>query len=65
MSFIIAAANLLAFNYGIKGDRDPIAINKIVSSVSVPEFVPRAGLQVQVKDDEPVNNQASGGELFI
>ncbi|PLW21703.1 hypothetical protein PCANC_03221 [Puccinia coronata f. sp. avenae] len=62
VTFIIAAANLLAFNYGIKGDRDPSAVKKMVSTIKVPEFSPRAGLQIQVKDDEPVNNQASGGE---
>jgi hypothetical protein len=34
----------------------------MVSTIKVPEFSPRAGLQIQVKDDEPVNNQASGGK---
>ncbi|KAI8450963.1 hypothetical protein BY996DRAFT_4586669 [Phakopsora pachyrhizi] len=62
LSFLIAAANLHAFNYGIKGDRDSENIKKISGSVIVPEFTPKAGVQVQVKDDEPVNSQA-GGDL--
>ncbi|KAH9469643.1 hypothetical protein MJO28_004497 [Puccinia striiformis f. sp. tritici] len=60
MRFVIAGANLLAFNYGIKGERNPSTIKELVSKVNVPEFVPRAGMQVQVKDDEPVANQGGG-----
>lgn len=59
-TFIVAAANLHAFNYGLKGDRDPVAIKKILETVIVPEFTPKSGVQVQVKDDEPVNPQAAG-----
>lgn len=64
MSFILAAANLLAFNYGIEGDRDIDSIKKVISTVIVPEFVPKAGLQVQLKDDEPVSNQANHDEDY-
>ncbi|KAG0150261.1 hypothetical protein CROQUDRAFT_130822 [Cronartium quercuum f. sp. fusiforme G11] len=60
MTFIIAAANLHAYNYGLKGDRDPNAIKKILETVIVPEFTPKSGVQVQVKDDEPVDAQPSG-----
>ncbi|GAA5906369.1 hypothetical protein JCM8208_003532 [Rhodotorula glutinis] len=56
MEFIVAAANLHAFNYGLKGDTDPARFKKVLDSVHLPEFKPKAGVQVQVKDDEPVAN---------
>lgn len=59
MTYVIAAANLRAFNYGLKGEADPAYFRKKLAEVRVPEFVPRAGVQVQVKDDEPVSNGAS------
>lgn len=54
LGFIIAAANLHAFNYGLKGETDPAVFYKTLDTVSFPTFVPKAGLQVQIKDDEPV-----------
>lgn len=64
MQFILSAANLHAFNYGLKGSRDMAQIRKTLDAVIVPEFTPKAGLQVQIKDDEPVAsaNGASSGD---
>jgi len=56
MEFIVAAANLHAFNYGLKGENDPSQFHKTLDSIQLPEFVPKSGVQVQVKDDEPVAN---------
>ncbi|MBW0490378.1 hypothetical protein O181_030093 [Austropuccinia psidii MF-1] len=67
MTFITAAANLLAFNYGIKGDCDIDALKKTLNTVIIPEFIPKSGVQVQVKDDEPVaqaNNYGDDAELW-
>lgn len=54
MDFIIAAANLHAFNYGLKGETDPTVLKSTLDTISIPEFVPKSGVQVQIKDDEPV-----------
>ena len=56
IDFIIAAANLHAFNYGLKGETDPAVFRKVLDTVVVPEFTPKSGVQVQIKDDEPVAN---------
>jgi ubiquitin-activating enzyme E1 len=54
MDFIIATANLHAFNYGLKGETEPTAFHKTLDAISLPEFKPRSGVQIQIKDDEPV-----------
>jgi len=46
IDFIIAAANLRAFNYGLKGATDRAFIKKVLDSVMVPEFVPRSGVKI-------------------
>lgn len=56
MDFVIAAANIRAFNYGLKGSTDPAVFERVLKTVVVPDFKPKSGVQVQVKDDEPVNN---------
>lgn len=69
MDFIIAAANLHAFNYGLKGESNPEYFKKVLDGVFLPEFKPKSGVQVQVKDDEPVANDkdsapaGDGGDL--
>lgn len=65
MEFIVAAANLHAFNYGLKGDTDPARFKKVLDSVHLPEFKPKAGVQVQVKDDEPVSNDKDAAETDV
>ncbi|GAA5966053.1 hypothetical protein JCM8115_004913 [Rhodotorula mucilaginosa] len=56
MDFIVAAANLHAYNYGLKGETNPEVFKKVLAQVHLPEFVPKSGVQVQIKDDEPVAN---------
>lgn len=56
LSFINAAANLRAFNFGIKGTADVETIKQCVGSVNVPEFVPRSGVKIQVNENEGENN---------
>ncbi|GJE84100.1 ubiquitin activating enzyme [Phanerochaete sordida] len=60
LQYIIAAANLHAFNYGLRGETDPAVFKKIAESVLVPEFTPRSGVKVQINDNDPVQNDAGG-----
>lgn len=60
LQFIIAAANLHAFNYGLRGETDPTVFRKVADSVVVPEFTPRSGIKVQVNENEPVDQSGSG-----
>ncbi|KAK7060226.1 E1 ubiquitin-activating protein [Paramarasmius palmivorus] len=62
LSFIIAAANLHAFNYGLKGETDPNVYKKVADNTIVPEFTPKSGLKIQVNDNEPVTNDLAGGD---
>ncbi|KAJ3214251.1 hypothetical protein HDU67_001850 [Dinochytrium kinnereticum] len=52
LDFIIAAANLHAFNYGITGRRDPEYFKTVLSSIIVPEFKPKSGVKIQVQENE-------------
>ncbi len=54
MDYIKAAANLHAFNYGLKGETNEAVYKKVADSVIVPEFTPRSGVQVQINDNDPV-----------
>ncbi|KAF9982725.1 hypothetical protein BGZ65_002560 [Modicella reniformis] len=52
MDFIIAAANLHAFNYGLKGETNPEIFRQTLANVVVPEFRPRSGVRIQVNESE-------------
>jgi len=52
LDFVIAAANLRAYNYGLKGDRDPAVFKKVLSGITVPEFVPRKGVKINTNENE-------------
>ncbi|KAJ7591324.1 ubiquitin activating enzyme [Mycena floridula] len=60
LEYIIAASNLHAFNYGLRGEADPAIYRKIAESVIVPEFTPRSGVKVQISDSDPVPQADSG-----
>ncbi|KAF9076472.1 ubiquitin activating enzyme [Rhodocollybia butyracea] len=57
LSYIVSAANLHAYNYGLKGESDLNVYRKVADSVIVPEFTPKSGVKVQINDNEPVTNE--------
>merc|ERR1712023_404586 len=61
IDFIIAAANLRAYNYGLKGSTDRAFIKKVAESVMVPEFVPKAGVKINSdpKEEEKAQQEAA------
>ncbi|KAF8421221.1 hypothetical protein EV426DRAFT_219385 [Tirmania nivea] len=59
MDFIIAGANLHAFNYGLKcTDLDLTTCRKVLDSIMIPEFTPSSGVRIQASDSEPDPNAA-------
>ncbi|TBU32859.1 ubiquitin activating enzyme [Dichomitus squalens] len=65
LQFIIAAANLRAYNYGLRGESDPAVFKKIADEVIVPEFTPKSGVKVQINDNDPTPQNDSGGDLDV
>ncbi|CAG8452464.1 12540_t:CDS:10 [Ambispora gerdemannii] len=61
LDFIVAAANLHAFNYGLKGESNREYFKRVVSNVIVPEFTPKQGVKIQVQENETIQ-QASANE---
>ncbi|CAO1619344.1 unnamed protein product [Parajaminaea phylloscopi] len=62
MEYIVAGANLHAFNYGLKGETDPSVFQRVLANVIVPEFTPKSGVKIQVNENEPLPAQSSDGE---
>ncbi|ORY90353.1 ubiquitin-activating emzyme E1 [Syncephalastrum racemosum] len=60
MDFVVYAANLHAFNYGLKGETDREYFRKELENVIVPEFRPKEGVKIQVQENETVDD--NGGE---
>ena len=59
-TFIVAAANLHAFNYKIKGTSDRSHIVPVLDHMMVPEFKPDPGVKIQADDKEPDPNAENG-----
>ncbi|KAF9782726.1 ubiquitin activating enzyme [Thelephora terrestris] len=60
LSFVIAAANLRAFIYGLKGTSDESYYRKVADAAEVPKFTPRSGIQIQVNENEADPEAAAG-----
>ena len=56
----MAAANLHAFNYGLKGERDPAVFRRVIESMNVPEFTPKSGVKIQVNENDPAPTNDEG-----
>merc|ERR1712137_911200 len=52
MDFVIAAANLRAFNYGLKGHVDAAAFKQHLDSVIVPDFTPKRNVKITTNEQE-------------
>lgn len=65
LGFIIAAANLHAFNYGIKTQAvDKDHYRKVVENMIIPEFSPSSKVKIQADENEPDPNANTGGSSF-
>ncbi|ORX50072.1 ubiquitin-activating enzyme E1 [Piromyces finnis] len=56
MDFIIAAANLHAFNYGLTGETDVQVFKNELATITVKKFEPKKGVKIQVQENENVQN---------
>ncbi|KAF9580912.1 SPS-sensor component ptr3 [Lunasporangiospora selenospora] len=59
LEYIIAAANLHAFNYGLKGETNPELFKQVLASIVVPEFSPKSGVKIQVNENETMPSEDS------
>ncbi|XP_050532639.1 ubiquitin-like modifier-activating enzyme 1 [Daktulosphaira vitifoliae] len=59
LDYIFAAANLRAQTYNIQQVRDRAYISNVVSSVKVPEFVPKSGLRIAENDSQITNGSSN------
>lgn len=60
-TFVVAGANLHAFNYGINTkDLDEAMILKVLDNMIIPDFSPNASVKIQADDSEPVSNPLQG-----
>jgi len=50
--FVVAAANLRAQIFGIKGNTDPDYFHKVLKNVLVPDFSPAEGVKIAANDEE-------------
>mmetsp|Transcript_13958 Transcript_13958/g.17541 ORF Transcript_13958/g.17541 Transcript_13958/m.17541 type:complete len:1022 (+) Transcript_13958:91-3156(+) len=63
LSFIQAAANIRAKNYGINGSEDQAYFKSILPNVMVPEFTPKSGLKIST--DEKEDEQKSQAPVSV
>lgn len=61
MDYVVAAANLHAANYGLKGSADPEVYRRVLEQVSVPAFTPKSA-KVQINDNDPVPAASNAAE---
>lgn len=61
LAFVIAAANLRAFNYSLHGDRDPARFKAVLKTVDIPPFVPKSNVKIAASDAE-IKEQAEAGQ---
>lgn len=66
LDFVIAAANLHAFNYGINtsGSLNHSHYLKVMDSMIIPEFSPNPGVKIQADDSEPDPNAHASTSNF-
>ena len=65
LGYVIAAANLHAFNYGIKsGGVAEGHYTKIMDNMIIPEFTPSSSVKIQADDNEPDPNAQAAGSRF-
>lgn len=65
IGFIVAAAHLHAFNYGLKSDSITEShCKKIMNDMIIAEFTPSSSVRIQADDNEPDPNAQPSGSHF-
>ena len=65
MSYVVAAANLHAFNYGIKDNgADKSHYLQVLDNIIIPDFNPDPNVKIQADDKEPDPNAEPAGSRF-
>ena len=65
MAYVIAAAHLHAFNYGIRNHDDTEAnVKNVMSDMIIPDFKPSSSVKIQADDNEPDPNAKQPGSNF-
>ena len=59
LDFVVAAANLRATMYGIKGRTDKEYFESTLKDVIVPDFTPKSGVKIAANDEEAKANEES------
>lgn len=52
MDYMVAASNLYAQIYGIKGTRDRVSVRQILDNLAVPPFTPKSSARIHLTDKE-------------
>lgn len=61
LNYVVSAANLHAFNFGLKGQATLETYKRVLDNVIIPEFSPQEGFAIQVNDSDPDPN--AGAEI--
>lgn len=61
LDYIVAAANLKAYVYGIPQVRERQKVKEVLASINVPDFVPRSGVKIAVNDADAQSGSNDGG----
>ena len=65
IGFIVAAAHLHAFNYGINGDGiTETQARKVMEDMIIPEFTPSSSVKIQADDNDPDPNAQQSKSNF-
>ena len=66
LGFVVAAANLHAFNYQIAGGRETTVkhIVEVMDNMIIPDFKPSSSVKIQANDNEPDPNAQPSGSAF-
>ena len=63
--FLVAAANLRALMYGIKGHSNKEDINKVLSNVIVPDFTPKQGVKIAANEAEASKEKENSADIDV
>lgn len=65
LNYVVAGANLHAFNFGLKGEASLDTYRKVLDNIIIPEFSPREGVAIQVNDSDPDPNSGSDADADV